>query len=64
MRNENSAEDTITKAAIASVAAASNTPFKTAFKISMGIAAAQFVVLGLFVGGFFALAIISYLVFR
>lgn len=60
MKNEQNAA---TNAAVAAVAAASQTPFKTAFKITLGIAAAQLVVLGCFIlGGIAVIGTIALLV--
>ena len=51
MNRNQQQNNTVQNAAVAAVAAASNTPFKTAFKITLGIALAQLAVLGMFLVG-------------
>lgn len=63
MNNQNQANDLAT-AGTAAVAAASKTPFMTAFKITMGIAVAQLVILGLFLLGAGATATVAYLLLK
>ena len=58
--NENELEMTAIKA----VAAASKTPFLTAFKVSMGVAAAQLLVAAIVLGSFLALTILAYAILR
>lgn len=45
----NNQQNDIVMAGVKAVASASNTPFKTAFKITMGIALAQLATLAIFV---------------
>lgn len=45
----NNQQNDVVMAGVKAVAAASNTPFKTAFKITMGIALAQLATLAIFV---------------
>lgn len=47
MRNQNN-QDQVTQTAVAAIAAASQTPFRTAFKIYMGIGLAQLTMLAMF----------------
>ena len=51
MTSSNRPQNDIQGAATAAIAAASNTPFKTAFKITLGLALGQLVVALLFMGG-------------
>lgn len=64
MRNQNNQANELVTAGTAAVAAASKTPFMTAFKITLGISAAQLVVLGLFVLGAGATATVAYLLLK
>lgn len=50
--------------AIKAVAAASQTPFKTAFKITMGVALAQLTIAFLFFGGLLFAGTITVLLYR
>lgn len=58
MQNKDTSE--VVTAATAAIAASSATPFRTAFKITMGIAIAQLTIVLLFLGGCSALAGITY----
>lgn len=51
MNNDNNITDTLQTAATTAVAAVSKTPFRTAFSITMGIAAAHLLVGFLVLGG-------------
>lgn len=59
MKNNNSGTDDLVKAGIAAVAASSKTPFRTAFKVALGIAAAQLVVGLLFLGAIGAIILLA-----
>lgn len=52
----NNRQDNVTQTAVAAIAAASQTPFKTAFKIYLGIGLAQLTMLAI-LGGLFVLAV-------
>lgn len=58
--DNNNVEETAIKA----VAAASKTPFWTAFKVTLGVALAQFVVLIIFLAGLFATLVGFYYLVR
>lgn len=65
MKNRNQIEsDAVQTAAISAVAAASQTPFKTAFKITFGIAIAQLVIGLMFLAGCAVIAGVSYLLVK
>lgn len=62
MNQQQSTNNNIQNTATAAIAAASNTPFRTAFKITMGIALAQLASFVLVVLGFFTLCGIGALI--
>lgn len=61
MRQENQTTEVVQTAAVSALAAASKTPFKTAFKVTAGIMAAQLLGAILFFGG--GILIITAIVF-
>lgn len=63
MSHQQQTTNNIQNNATAAIAAVSNTPFKTAFKITMGIALAQLTTLVLVVLGFFSLCAIGAVIF-
>jgi hypothetical protein len=58
--HERRKQDRLQKEAITAIAVASETPFKTAFKIKLGIALAQLTSALVIFSGFTALALIAY----
>jgi hypothetical protein len=56
---KNNQQNDMVMSGIKAVAAASATPFKTAFKVTMGIAVAQLLVLAMFLGGLATVVLIA-----
>lgn len=63
MRNSNTEND-VEITAIKALAVASKTPFKTAFKATLGVAAAQLVITVVFFGGLAAVGTLIYFIAR
>ncbi len=59
MNNYQHNQNQITQAAVASIAAASETPFKTAFKIYLGMALASVATFFIVISGFAVLGVIG-----
>lgn len=57
-------ENNVEQAAVAAIASASATPFRTAFKITIGIALAQLMMLAIVVGGLATVGTIIYAILK